>query len=353
MGDEQALVGGGGVAVGHAGDVVGDGTQIVALGDGAVILGHLVDVRGVVVEQIRQQVLRLLHLGHDRRRRVHILEQKRPQLHHGVPHLGAHGDVPGFRRGTHHIGDQRLDAGGVVGAEHPVGRIRQIGLAQDPRANGVVDVVVHVRDAIGGAHDAPLAGFGLQIARVVQDAVAHLGRQIQARAAVLDAFHHAHRLLVVAIERRGLGRAGGDPLVARKARGQRRLAGVAEGGVPQVVAERDGLSQVLVQPERPRDGAGDLRHFQRMGEARAEVVALGSEEHLGLVGKPPKRFRVQNLVAIALEVGAQRVRRAGGTAPLGAVGESGLLGEHLVLPLLLVFPIHNAHTSSLPRMFPV
>ena len=155
------------------------------------------------------------------------------------------------------------------------------------------------------------------------------------------------------VERRGLGRAGGDPLVARKARGQRRLAGVAEGGVPQVMAKRDGLSQILVQPERPCDGAGDLRHFQRMGEARAEVVALGSEEHLGLVGKPPKRFRVQNLVAVALVVGAQRVRLAGGAAPLGAVGEGGFLGQHLVLPLLLVFPKYDAHTSSLPRMFPV
>ena len=64
-------------------------------------------------------------------------------------------------------------------------------------------------------------------------------------------------------------------------------------------------------------------------------------------------FECKNLVAIALVVGAQRVRLAGGAAPLGAVGEGGLLGEHLVLPLLLVFPIHNAHTSSLPRMFPV
>ena len=87
-----------------------------------------------------------------------------------------------------------------------MGRIRQIGLAQNPCTDGVVDVVVHVRNAIGGAHDAALAGFGLQVARMVQDAVAHFGRQIQAGATVLDALHHAHRLLVVAIERRGLGR---------------------------------------------------------------------------------------------------------------------------------------------------
>lgn len=96
-----------------------------------------------------------------------------------------------------------------------MGRIRQIGLAQNPCTDGVVDVVVHVRNAIGGAHDAALAGFGLQVARMVQDAVAHLESEVQTRAAVLDALHHAHRLLVVAVERRGLGRAGASPYGAR------------------------------------------------------------------------------------------------------------------------------------------
>lgn len=56
---------------------------------------------------------------------------------------------------------------------------------------------------------------------MVQDAVAHLESEVQTRAAVFDALHHAHRLLVVAVERRGLGRAGREPLMAREARGQR------------------------------------------------------------------------------------------------------------------------------------
>ena len=119
------------------------------------------------------------------------------------------------------------------------------------------------------------------------------------------------------------------------------------------MAERDGLGKILVEAERPCDGARYLRNLQSMRETRAEMVALRRKEDLRFMRKPPKRFRMEDLVAIALVVGAQRVRLAGGAAPLGAVGEGGLLGEHLVLPLLLVFPIHNAHTSSLPRMFPV
>ena len=52
-------------------------------------------------------------------------------------------------------------------------------------------------------------------------------------------------------------------LVVGKAAGaqavQRALSRVAEGGMPQVVAQGDGLGQILVQPQRPGDGAGDLR----------------------------------------------------------------------------------------------
>ena len=53
VGDEQPLVEVLGVAVGHAGDEVGDGAQVVALGDGAVLLRNFARVRHVVVEQGR------------------------------------------------------------------------------------------------------------------------------------------------------------------------------------------------------------------------------------------------------------------------------------------------------------
>ncbi len=49
---------------------------------------------------------------------------------------------------------------------------------------------------------------------------------------------------------------------------------VAKGRVPKVVAEGDGLRQVLVEAQGTGNGAGDLRHLQRVGEPGAVVVAL-------------------------------------------------------------------------------
>ena len=53
------------------------------------------------------------------------------------------------------------------------------------------------------------------------------------------------------------------------------LAGVAEGRMAEVVAEPDRLGQVLVQPERARDGARDAGRLERVREARPIVVAFG------------------------------------------------------------------------------
>ena len=47
--------------------------------------------------------------------------------------------------------------------------------------------------------------------------------------------------------------------------------------------ERNRLREVLVQTECARDGTGDLRHFEGMREAGAEMVALGGQEHLRLM----------------------------------------------------------------------
>ena len=52
------------------------------------------------------------------------------------------------------------------------------------------------------------------------------------------------------------------------------LSGVAKGGVAQVVAQGDGLGQVLVQPQGPRDGPGDAGDLQGVGHAGAVVVPL-------------------------------------------------------------------------------
>ena len=55
--------------------------------------------------------------------------------------------------------------------------------------------------------------------------------------------------------------------MAGKAARQRLLSRVAERGMAQVMAEGDGLRQILVQAERPGDGAGDLGDLQRVRRA--------------------------------------------------------------------------------------
>ena len=90
---------------------------------------------------------------------------------------------------------------------------------------------------------------------------------------------------------------------------QRVLAGMAEGRVAEVVRQRDRLDQVLVQPQRARDRAAELRHFERMRQPGAEQVALVVDEDLGLVDQAAEGRAVHDAVAVALELVARRRRR--------------------------------------------
>ena len=65
--------------------------------------------------------------------------------------------------------------------------------------------------------------------------------------------------------------------------------------------------EVLVEAERTSDGAGDLCDLERMRETRAVVIALGRQEHLRLVREAPERLAVEDSVAVALELSAQRI----------------------------------------------
>ena len=130
-----------------------------------------------------------------------------------------------------------------VGAEHVDLVARQVALLEDPVADRVVDVVVDVGDAVDDAHDLALERLGLLLAGVREDAVAHLVGQV-------EPLGDPQRLLVVA-------EAAAEPLAQRLV--ERLLAGVAERRVARVVAEPDRLDEILVQPQRAGDDAGDRR----------------------------------------------------------------------------------------------
>ena len=91
---------------------------------------------------------------------------------------------------------------------------------------------------------------------------------------------------------------------------ERILAGMAERRMAEVVGEAQRLGQILVEAERAGHGPADLRDFEAVGQADPEMVAVGRDEHLGLVAQAAEGDRMDDPVAVALEDVA-RAARAG------------------------------------------
>ena len=62
-----------------------------------------------------------------------------------------------------------------------------------------------------------------------------------------------------------------------------------------------GLGQFDIQAKRARDGARDLCHFDGMGQAGAEIIALVFDEDLRLVLEAAEGAGMDDPVAVALE----------------------------------------------------
>ena len=141
---------------------------------------------------------------------------------------------------------------------------------------------------------------------VAGDPVAHVLAQVQARAVELEHVDDAQRVLVVA-----------EPAAEALAQAvvEHVLADVAERRVAEVVAQPDGLGEVLVEPQRARDRARDLGDLERVGQPRAVVVALGRDEDLRLVLQAPEGLGVHDPVAVALQRRAQAAVLLGPRAP--------------------------------------
>ena len=182
-------------------------------------------------------------------------------------------------------------------------------------ADRVVDVVVDVGDPVDEPHDLPLERRRLLLARVGEDAVAHLRRQV-------ELLGDPQRLLVVL-------EAGAEALA--QARVQLLLARMPERWMTGVVPEPDRLGQVLVEPQRTRDHAGDPGRLERVRDPRAVVVAGGVDEDLRLPLQPPERLRVHDPVAVALERRPDPALHLLPQPAAGLVGADGERREELVL----------------------
>src|SRR5262252_9945271 len=139
-------------------------------------------------------------------------------------------------------------------------------------------------------------------------------QSVESGIAFLERGDHAQCLRIV-IE----AAAGGEAAI------ERALAGMAERGMAEVVGERQRLRQILVEPERARERAGNLRDLQRMGQTGAKMIAVVKDENLGLVREPPEGARMDDAVAIAAEDIAGRAHRLW-VEPAAAPARSGRIG---------------------------
>src|SRR6185436_4425446 len=112
------------------------------------------------------------------------------------------------------------------------------------------------------------------------------------------------------------------------------FARVAERRVPEVVPERDGLGELLVEAQHLGDRAGDLRHLERMRETGPIVIARRREEHLRLVFQPAERLAVDDAIAVPLKRRTDVVFSFWTQTPARVRAPGGLRREDVAFPLL-------------------
>ena len=115
------------------------------------------------------------------------------------------------------------------------------------------------------------------------------------------------------------------------------LSSVAEGRMPEIMSEGDGLGELFVHPQRPGDGAGDLTGLECVGQPVSVVITLAVDEDLGLVFESAKGLGVDDSIAVPLEGRAVLVLGllrdpAQGLGALDGVGSQSL--EFLALVVL-------------------
>src|ERR1700733_1103503 len=79
------------------------------------------------------------------------------------------------------------------------------------------------------------------------------------------------------------------------------LAGMAEWRMAEIMRQRQGLGEILVEAKPSRQRAGNLRHFEGVSEPGAVMVAFVEHEDLCLVLEAAERSGVDDTVAVAAE----------------------------------------------------
>ncbi len=85
--------------------------------------------------------------------------------------------------------------------------------------------------------------------------------------------------------------------------------------MPEVVSQADRFRKRLVQIQRAGRRARDLRNFDRMSDAGPVEIALVIDEHLGLVDEAPECARMDDAIAVTLELTTEFRLRLGVSTP--------------------------------------
>ena len=163
--------------------------------------------------------------------------------------------------------------------------------------------------------------FCVVVARLLDDALADFEGEIEAaegRVALFKIFHDAQGVQVV-VEKKAVGAHGAVEGL---------FAGVAEGGMAEVMDQSEGFHQIDVEAELRGDGAGNLRNLEGVGEAVAEVVGIAPAEDLGLGFEAAEGAGVDDSVAVALKIVAVGVGRLGKAASAGVLRVHRVAGQH-------------------------
>jgi hypothetical protein len=109
---------------------------------------------------------------------------------------------------------------------------------------------------------------------------------------------------------------------------QRFLSGVGERRVPDIVSQRQGFGEILVQSKDVGQGARDLGDFDGMGQAIAEMIGQAGSEDLGLSLKPAEGTGMNYAVAVALKSIAVRVFGFGVSPPPASLYRKSQARQH-------------------------
>jgi hypothetical protein len=79
------------------------------------------------------------------------------------------------------------------------------------------------------------------------------------------------------------------------------LSGMAERRMTQVVSQRDGLSQILIETEGFRDRSCNLRNLKGMRQSGPVMIAHWNEKDLGFVFQSPEGLGMDDSIPVVLE----------------------------------------------------